>query len=120
LPEAEFIHEVHLLGGTPEEVLANPDLAELLLPALRADFEVAQTYTHSPERLRCPVFLYGGLSDPEASREDLGEWDSVCETRGVQMFPGDHFYLHSATENLMQVLARDFLKRVAEISDASN
>jgi medium-chain acyl-[acyl-carrier-protein] hydrolase len=120
LPEPEFIAELRLLGGTPEELLANPDLAQLLLPALRADFEVAQTYYHSTDKLRCPIFAYGGLNDPEASREDLSEWNSVCETSCVRMFPGDHFFLHSAAENLMQVLARDFLTRITEISEASN
>jgi len=119
LPESEFVGQVRSLGGTPEELLANRELAQLFLPVLRADFEVARTYSHSSDKLSCPVFAYGGLDDPEASREDLSEWNSVCPTALVQMFPGGHFFLHSAAEDLMQVLARDFSRRVAEINATS-
>jgi medium-chain acyl-[acyl-carrier-protein] hydrolase len=118
LPEPEFIEQLRLMGGTPEELLANRELAQLLLPALRADFEVAQSYSHSMDKLHCPIFVYGGLDDPEARREHLSDWNSVCETSSVRMFPGGHFFLHSAAENLMQVLARDFLTRVTGISSA--
>jgi medium-chain acyl-[acyl-carrier-protein] hydrolase len=119
LPDLEFVGQLRSLGGTPEELLANRELAKLFLPVLRADFEVARTYSHSSDKLSCPIFIYGGLDDPEASRDDLSEWNSVCQSSLVQMFPGDHFFLHTAAEDLMQVLARDFSTRVAEIGAAS-
>jgi medium-chain acyl-[acyl-carrier-protein] hydrolase len=119
LPEPEFIQEVRALGGTPEELLADKTLTELFLPFLRADFQAAQTYSREMKvKLRCPIFAYGGLDDPEVSREDLSRWQDVCETSSVvRMFPGDHFYLHSAVEKVMQVLSRDLLMRMVEIGE---
>jgi medium-chain acyl-[acyl-carrier-protein] hydrolase len=116
LPEPEFIQEVLALGGTPEELLADKTLTELFLPFLRADFQAVQTYSHEMKvKLRCPIFAYGGLDDPEVSREDLSRWQDVCETSFVRMFPGDHFYLHSAMESLMRVVSRDLSLRTVEI-----
>ncbi|WKA26396.1 thioesterase II family protein [Bradyrhizobium roseum] len=108
LPESEFIEEVLALGGTPQELLADKSLVELFLPFLRADFRAAQTYSRKVRvKLRCPIFVYGGLDDPEVSQEDLSRWQDVCETLLVRMFPGDHFFLHSAIESLMSALLRD-------------
>jgi medium-chain acyl-[acyl-carrier-protein] hydrolase len=116
LPEPEFIQEVIALGGTPEELLADKTLAELFLPFLRADFQAAQTYSREIKvKLRCPILVYGGLDDPDVSREDLSRWQDVCETSSVRMFPGDHFYLHSAMESLMRVLSRDLSTRMVEV-----
>jgi medium-chain acyl-[acyl-carrier-protein] hydrolase len=116
LPDPEFIDEVLALGGTPQDLLVDKSLMELFLPFLRADFRAAQTYSHEMKvKLRCPILVYGGLDDPEVSREDLCRWQDVCETSSVRMFPGDHFYLHSATESFMRVLLRDLSMRMAEV-----
>jgi surfactin synthase thioesterase subunit len=45
LPEREFVEELPRLNGTPAEVLAGSELLDLMLPVLRADFEMAETYT---------------------------------------------------------------------------
>ena len=53
LPDAELLDELRRLNGTPEEVLDNPDLLQLMLPILRADFEVCQTYSYTLPRAAC-------------------------------------------------------------------
>jgi medium-chain acyl-[acyl-carrier-protein] hydrolase len=112
LPEAEFIEELRRLNGTPPEVLEHPELMRLMLPLLRADFELVETYEYLPGRLlNCPVSAYGGLEDFEVPGEQLGEWRA--ETTGAfnqRMFPGDHFYLHAAREQLVQMLSLDLLR----------
>lgn len=49
LPEPEFLEELRRLNGTPEIVLENTELMQMLLPALRADFAVIETYAYTPE-----------------------------------------------------------------------
>lgn len=109
LPEAEFIEELRRLKGTPAEALEQPELMQMMLPILRADFEICQTYEYSHETpLTCPIKAYGGLQDDEVSREDLEAWSrhTTASTR-LRMFPGDHFFLHSSEQALLQTLARD-------------
>src|SRR5882724_6229499 len=70
LPEPEFVEELRRLNGTPKGVLEHPELMQLMIPLLRADFEVCQTYSYTPEvPLDCPVTAFGGLNDQDVTRE---------------------------------------------------
>jgi medium-chain acyl-[acyl-carrier-protein] hydrolase len=109
LPDSKFVEELRGFGGTPEAVLQHPELMELLLPTLRADFSVVETYVYTPrEPLACPISVFGGLQDSEVTRKDLEAW--CDQTRGpctVRMFPGNHFFLHSAQDLLLRAIAQD-------------
>lgn len=109
LPEDEFISELRRLNGTPREVLEHPELLQLMLPILRADFELCQTYSFtSTARLNCPIFVYGGLQDEEVPRENLEAWrDQTTSALTVRMFPGDHFFLHASQSLLLRSLSSD-------------
>lgn len=48
LPDSELLKEINRLNGTPPEVLEHPELMQLMLPLLRADFEAIETYSYSP------------------------------------------------------------------------
>jgi len=109
LPEPEFIKELTALNGMLQDVVEHPELMQLLIPTLRADFEAIQTYAYSPEPpLDCPLTAFGGLQDPEVTQEDLEAWGA--QTRGdfkVRMFPGDHFFLHSSQAEFFQALSQE-------------
>jgi medium-chain acyl-[acyl-carrier-protein] hydrolase len=95
------------LNGTPDEVLQNDEILELLLPALRADFAVCEEYVYLPDApLDCTISAFGGHSDPEVTEEALGAWRE--QTRGafaLQLFEGDHFFLHSARDRLLKSIS---------------
>ncbi len=110
LPDPAFVREVRRrYDGIPEEVLRHDDLMELMLPALRADFAIHETYVHVEEPpLECPISAFGGLQDPEASQEDLAAWGQ--HTRSgftLRMFRGDHFFVKSTRAPLLRALAED-------------
>jgi medium-chain acyl-[acyl-carrier-protein] hydrolase len=94
LPEAEFVAELRELNGTPEEVLGNEELLQLLIPLLRADFKIAELYCSAPRRLDCPIVVLAGTDDHDVSREDLEAWRALttrdCE---IHWIPGDHFFI---------------------------
>lgn len=98
LPESEFIEELRRLNGTPAEVLAHPELMQLISPMLRADFEAVDTYSLVDESpLSCPLTVYGGTEDETVAKETLGEWRR--HTTGpfsLQMIQGNHFYLQTS------------------------
>lgn len=108
LSDDEFLAALRQLGGTPAEVLENRDLMELMLPTLRADFTLCDTYRYGEEAaLDCPITALGGIGDSEVTRADLEAWSS--QTTGpfaLRIFPGDHFFLRSAEFELLQVIAR--------------
>ncbi len=107
LPEAEFIEELRRLNGTPREVLEHPELMQLVLPLLRADFEAIQTYDYAAAApLDCPITAFGGTDDKDISRADLEAWrEHTRSSFALRMFDGDHFFLHTAETPLLRTLS---------------
>src|SRR5215471_3592490 len=46
LPDADLIGELQKLNGTPPEVLSHVELMQMMLPVIRADFELVETYRY--------------------------------------------------------------------------
>lgn len=115
MPDEEFKAELRRMNGTPEEVLDNPQLMELMTPLLRADFESVQTYAfEGPCALRCPVRGYGGLSDGEVPVESLAAWGRYTgSTFRLSMFPGDHFFVFQPESRFLHKLATDLTSLLA-------
>jgi len=115
LPEQEFVAELRRLNGTPKELLDHPELKELFLPTIRADFELVDTYIYEPEApLACAIHAYGGLQDTNVPVANLKAWQK--QTSGVfkvRMFPGDHFFIHTSAD-LVHALRRDVLDLLRE------
>jgi medium-chain acyl-[acyl-carrier-protein] hydrolase len=114
LEEAEFIEELRRLNGTPREILENPELMQLMGPALRADFQVCQTYVYTDSsRLRCPITVFGGLKDNDVTREYLQPWrDHTSVSFTLRLLPGDHFFLHSSEATLLRMIAQELYQLI--------
>ena len=96
LPAGSFVSEVRRrYGAVPDGVLADPDLMQLLLPGLRADFAMLEGYRYEPGApLNCPVIACGGVADPHARRDELDAWRRETRNRfNLHTFSGGHFYL---------------------------
>jgi medium-chain acyl-[acyl-carrier-protein] hydrolase len=108
LDDAELLEELRDLGGTPEEVLREPELMALLLPMLRADFRLNDGYTPLPEpRLACPLTVFGGRSDPEAFEHELEWWRTLAGGAfDLRLFPGGHYYFRDVQRELLGEIAR--------------
>ena len=112
LPEPQFIEELRRLNGTPPEVLEHEELLRLLLPLLRADFAVTETYKYSEgPPLGCPLTAVGGLQDEESTREHLIHWrEMTTGAFSLHMLPGDHFFLHSSHDALLAIIHRQLTR----------
>ncbi|MFG3228679.1 thioesterase II family protein [Kitasatospora sp. NPDC048194] len=100
------IEEVLRLGGTEAQLLDDPDLYDLVMPALRADFELVGTYHARPAHpVSCPVVGYVGDRD-EITPADLAAWaDVTTASFDLTVFPGGHFYLADQRDALLRDLA---------------
>lgn len=107
LPDPELKQQLARLGGTPRELLEHDELMALALPTIRADFKLWETYRYQPEPpLGCPISAYGGTSDPRVSRDEIAAWgEQTSATFDLQMMPGDHFFVQSAADDIVQDIA---------------
>lgn len=95
------------LNGTPPDVLADRDLLEIVLPVLRADFELVGTYSFKPgPRLRTPLSLLFGRRDSETLPIDFKLWCDLTEGRcDCRHFEGDHFFLKTTPQAVTDWIA---------------
>jgi medium-chain acyl-[acyl-carrier-protein] hydrolase len=112
LPDDEFLEEIRTrYDGIPEEVLAEQELLQLLLPVLRADVLLLESYVYGDEpALECALSCFGGEQDRHVGREDLEAWRE--QTRGpftLRTFPGGHFFIESARDDVLRALREDLL-----------
>jgi medium-chain acyl-[acyl-carrier-protein] hydrolase len=109
LPEPEFVRELRRLKGTPRELLEHAELMRLMLPVIRADFEICETYAYSPQPpLSCAITAFGGTRDKAVTPPRLAGWrDQTTSLFSHYLFPGDHFFLHTAEKQLLDRLGRE-------------
>lgn len=109
LPGPEFIEQLRNLNGTPPEILEQPELMRLLVPLLRAEFELCQTYVYKPgPPLDCPISVFGGLEDGEVSYEELESWRPYTTAAfSLRMLPGDHFFVQTSQSLLLKMISED-------------
>jgi medium-chain acyl-[acyl-carrier-protein] hydrolase len=102
LAEPQFVERLRSFGGTPELVFADPELTELYLPVLRADFTMCETYEFRPGRLLpCPISVFGGQDDATVSSVELDGWRNHTSAEfDMRLFPGGHFYLQGIEPHL--------------------
>jgi medium-chain acyl-[acyl-carrier-protein] hydrolase len=118
LPDAEFIREVQRYEGMPQEILESEELMRYILPILRADFSINETYTYADEPpLSSPITAYGGLRDEGAPRADMEAWREQTTARfELQMFPGGHFFLQTERRFVLRELSYQLYRLKEKLS----
>lgn len=107
LSRRELVDGLHRLAGAHNELLDNDELVDVMLPILRADLSLDETYTYEPgEPLDCPVAAFGGSEDWSAPRDKLVAWrDHTVGDFSVTTLPGGHFFLDSSRNRFARALA---------------
>ncbi len=110
LPDVEFIKRNldRYPGGIPAAVLDEPDLLEMLLPILKADTEMFETYQYLPgEPLNCPIYTIAGEQDRVCSPSSMAGWKN--ETVGsffTETVAGSHFFINSAVDGVRATILK--------------
>jgi surfactin synthase thioesterase subunit len=101
LPDDELVVEMsRRFGGIPAEVQGNQELMQLLLPAVRADMRLVETYEYIKETpLAIDVIALGGADDRAVSPTAIGEWrQQTTKAFTSRLWPGGHFFLFPSDE----------------------
>ncbi len=116
LGDEELIECIRSYGGTPQEVIGDPEMLKLVLPLIRADFEVYETWNYCHETpLSVPITVFGGTED-EIATTDLAAWREQTNVKfSKHMLPGGHFFIHSAEKQLIDILQMEMSVYTADI-----
>jgi medium-chain acyl-[acyl-carrier-protein] hydrolase len=108
LPDAEFIKELNRLG-TSKDLLDSVELLEMLLPIIRADYKMIESYSYIEDPpLKCSIMAFGGASDDGVPREHLEEWKAQsAAVFSLSMIPGDHFFIHTEKFRVLKLISAE-------------
>jgi surfactin synthase thioesterase subunit len=109
LPQDELVERLREFEGMPAELLQHEELLECLLPIIRADFMMCETYRYAEEEpLDCPLTVFGGADDVHVNPTELAAWGRhtrrPCK---LLILPGNHFFLHEHRQQLLGAIAKD-------------
>lgn len=110
LDDDAFLDRIVALGGTTGDLLQAPEWRELLLPLLKTDIAACETYELPPNAaVPCRLVALGGTDDEIASEPDMLAWEEQAQfSFRHEIFAGDHFYLQTEMEDVLQVITEDF------------
>ncbi|WP_326622400.1 thioesterase domain-containing protein [Streptomyces decoyicus] len=102
------------LLATAEFDGVDAELQELLLPLLRADLTLCETYTHRAEApLPCPLTVLAGSDDDSVDGTELAAWRTHTSVGfALHLFPGaPHLYVRGGERQLAEAITRTFPAR---------
>ncbi|MDE1461043.1 thioesterase II family protein [Spartinivicinus poritis] len=111
LSDNELKVELKQLNGTPQDVLNSDELMELMLPVVRADFKLVETYQftgHAP--LTVPITAFTGTCDVDIPLSDVIAWNQHTHNQfDYYELPGDHFFIHQMKDDMCQIINNSLL-----------
>jgi pyochelin biosynthetic protein PchC len=109
--DAGVAQELRLLSGTDPAFLRDPELFEMILPALRADYRAVETYQSDLDStVTCPVTALVGDNDPKTTVEEARAWGR--HTSGafeLRILAGGHFFLDERMSEVTAALTEILL-----------
>jgi len=106
LPDKEFVEIVAALNGTPAAVLENKELMSYLIPCLRADFKLNETYRYvHGEALDAPLVVLAGVDDEVTKGTEVNSWQRLTNKKiDLKLFPGGHFFVDDARNQVLEFI----------------
>ena len=108
LSDMDLLKYLKSLQGSPDAALDDAELMKLMLPIIRADLEVSDTYVYKEgQPLTCPIYAFGGESDSETTPSGLSAWQHQTRSLfSLKMIAGGHFFLNTSRPLLLQEIRR--------------
>ncbi len=105
IDDRDFKNYLIEMGGVNKEVINNNELLSLLLPIIRSDYELLDTYKPNKANiLKAPITVFVGDKDEEVVNTDINQWGLYSrDLIKVKIFNGNHFYLNDA-DNLNELV----------------
>ncbi|MFD5506444.1 thioesterase II family protein [Streptomyces sp. NPDC127051] len=107
LPPDEFFARVREDGYLPDELLDDPDLLDLVEPALRADYRAIESHAHEPEPIDAPILALLGTGKHAVPVEDVVSWAKWTSVGfHLEMLSGGHNLLQDCPADVAAALDR--------------
>lgn len=103
-----MLNELKRLNGTGVDLNAYPELLDMMMPLLRNDYKLIETYQPdlNAAKLQHPLTVMLGSTDTELSYEEAEAWQQVCtQPINIETYEGGHFYLADHIDAILSHLS---------------
>ncbi len=121
-PHEEFLELLRAIGFARAGVLEDEDAERHLLPAVKADFDLAARYTYAPSPpLAAPITAFAGQDDSFAPLHVVEEWRQQTTSWSSKIvFPGEHYFIVPERAALLGIIGGELLLRMASIEQRAS
>ncbi|TWU50973.1 Linear gramicidin dehydrogenase LgrE [Rubripirellula tenax] len=99
----------------PPAIAENKELLDLMLPVMRADAALLETYAMDTDPpLKCGVLALLGTEDPVVTLRSSTSWKAVANDLRVRSFPGGHFFFRDQPAAVMAAIVERARKCVGQ------
>lgn len=117
LPDDQLVTTLAEYNATPADILNDASLLKILLPSIRADFQISETYQYTPEpKLTIPVTAFRGGQDQAITSANMQAWqETTTNSFALRTLPGGHFFIHDAQPIFKQMLRQTIQKIIKQL-----
>lgn len=88
-----LIDELKRVGGTPKEFLENEEILKIIIPPLKADYKLNESYAYSGQKVKCNISGFAGTMDEDAPISIMEGWKNVTTGKfTLRQIEGNHFF----------------------------
>ena len=116
MSDADFLEELRRMEGTPAVLLDNAELMQLMLPTIKADFMLLDSWHRqlgtapASAPLSVPIVAMAGRRDRHCTPDQIAQWgDYTAGATDTLVYNGGHFFL----QNQEAALVADIRARLA-------
>lgn len=112
LSDSELILKLRDYNGTPPEVLENQELMKLVLPTIRSDFSLADSYKYlAEEPSNIPIIVMSGKKDEHVEPNLIESWgEETSKSCRLYWFEHGHFFVQSEADLVIQRIRQEFYR----------
>ncbi len=107
LPDHELIEKFSEIGGLSANILENEELKNYLLPILRSDCMIVETYNQNQPivKINCGITVLTGDQDSAVLPHEIDSWQE-CSSKKCEYYSFDdgHFFLYKFKEEITKLI----------------
>lgn len=113
LADREFVEKVEYYYQPGGEAWNNLELRQFLLPVLKDDIALYETYVYRDDRpLNCPIDVFVGDSDRSIPLEMSEPWsEQTSAEMNRHVFSGGHFFIDEYLREIQSIVANSLKRR---------
>lgn len=117
MDDEALINELTVMGGTPREILENRVLMDYLIPRIKNDYRLNESFTYGGQTVNIPIYAYAGTMDTDASYDMLDDWEKVtsCGLKKRE-FEGNHFFLFDLGRPYVSMLKKRICSALSTVN----